>query len=111
MSLTASQDLTLLGFSTSIAGETELHEMVMDGNVMRMRAIESLALPAGQVITLKPGAGGKHLMLMDLKRQLKEGEDITLKLKLRGPDGKIATQEIKVPVKPGSNPAAVSHQH
>lgn len=101
MSLTASRDLTLVGFGTSAAGETELHDMVMDGSVMRMRAIESLSLPAGKTITLRPGHGGQHLMLMDLKQQLKEGEDVVLTLKLRTPDGKLIAQEIKVPVRSG----------
>lgn len=99
MSLTASRDLTLIGFTTPAAGETELHDMVMEGDVMRMRAIDKLPLPAGQAITLKPGPGGKHLMLMDLKRQLKDGEQVVLKLKLRTADGKTLTQDITVPVK------------
>lgn len=99
MSLTSSRDLTLIGFSTPAAGQAELHDMVMEGDVMRMRAIDALPLPAGQAVTLKPGPGGKHLMLMDLKRQLKEGEQVLLKLRLRTADGKALTQEVTVPVR------------
>ena len=99
MSLTAAQPLTLMGFSTSAAGESELHEMVMDGSVMRMRAIETLALPAGKTVTLRPGAGGQHLMLMDLKQPLRDGEEVLLTLQLRTADGQRLTQDIKVPVK------------
>lgn len=99
MNLTASEALTLVGFASPVAGETELHEMVMDGSVMRMRAIESLPLPAGQTVSLRPGAGGQHLMLMDLRQPLKEGEQIVLTLKLRTADGKSLTQEVKVPIK------------
>ncbi len=102
MSLTASQPLTLVGFSTSVATESELHEMAMDGNVMRMHAVPSLPLPAGQTVELRPGMGGHHLMLMSLKQQLKEGDEVALTLKLRTAEGKNVTQEVKVPVKSGS---------
>jgi copper(I)-binding protein len=102
MNLTASQALTLIGFSSSVAGSSELHDMTMDGGVMRMRAIESLELPAGKTVSLRPGMGGQHLMLMDLRQQLKEGEEVSLTLKLRAADGKVLTQEVKVPVKGGS---------
>lgn len=102
MSLTASQPLTLVGFSTAVAAESELHEMAMDGNVMRMHAVPSLPLPAGQTVELRPGMDGHHLMLMGLKQPLKEGDEVALTLKLRTADGKTLTQDIKVPVKSGS---------
>ncbi len=102
MDLTASRPLTLVGFGTSVASESELHEMAMDGGVMRMHPVDALPLPAGQTVSLSPGAGGHHLMMMGLKRQLKDGEEITLKLKLRTADGKSLTQEVKVPVKSGA---------
>lgn len=97
MVLTARQPLTLEGFSMTRAGVPELHEMSMDGNVMRMRAIASLALPAGQAVMLRPG--GHHLMLTQLPDALKEGELLSLTLKLRTAEGKSVTQAINVPVK------------
>lgn len=99
MSLTASQALTLTGFSTPSAGESELHEMVMDGDTMRMHSVEALPLPAGQKVTLRPGPGGQHLMLMDVKKPLTEGQSLTLTLKLKTADGRTLTQDVKVPVK------------
>ncbi len=61
-----------LGAEAEVAGKVELHETVMADGVARMRPTEALVLaPAGKV-ELKPG--GYHLMLMDLKRPLKEGE-------------------------------------
>lgn len=120
MSLTAAQPLTLVGFSTSVAAESELHEMAMDGNVMRMHAVPSLPLPAGQTVELRPGMDGHHLMLMGLKQPLKDGDEVAVTLKLRSADGKNLSQEIKVPVKSGSMtmPAATgasgvpgAHQH
>ncbi len=100
MVLTASQDLTLVGFASPAAGSSELHEMVMDGSVMRMGAIDALKLPVGQAVTLRPGA--HHLMLMDVKQALKEGDEVSLTLQLKASDGKALTQEIKVPVKAGA---------
>lgn len=97
MVLTARQALTLEGFSMARAGVPELHEMSMDGQVMRMRAIPSLALPAGQAVVLRPG--GHHLMLTQLQETLKEGEVLSLMLKLRTADGKAVTQTVNLPVK------------
>lgn len=99
MSLTASQPLTLVGFSTSVATESELHEMAMDGNVMRMHAVPSLPLPAGQTVELRPGMDGHHLMLMGLKHQLRDGDKIPLTLQLRAADGRRLTQKILVQVR------------
>jgi periplasmic copper chaperone A len=104
MTLTAQRELTLVGFRTPVAGESELHDMVMDGDVMRMRALDALNLPAGQPVVLRPGPGGQHLMLMGLKRTLKAGDVLALTLKLRTPEGKVLTQTVRVPVNKG--PAA-----
>ena len=71
--------------------------MRMDGNVMRMRAIPTLDLPAGQTVELKPG--GYHVMLMDLKAPLKKGEIVPIRLKLRGKDGKSEEVEVKAEVR------------
>ncbi|HEX5356700.1 MAG TPA: copper chaperone PCu(A)C [Aquabacterium sp.] len=108
MNLMASQALTLTGFNTSVAADSELHEMLMDGGVMRMHAVSSLPLPAGQTVSLRPGMGGHHLMLMDLKQQLKEGDEVTVTLLLRTADGKTIKQDVKVPVKSGSMTMAPS---
>jgi copper(I)-binding protein len=65
----------LIGGATSVAGKFEVHEMKMDGSVMRMRELPGgLELKPGQSVELKPGS--YHLMLMDLKRQLKEGDKV-----------------------------------
>ena len=65
MRLTAAQATSLVRAESPAAGVTEVHEMKMDGDVMKMRAVPSLALPAGKAVELKPG--GYHVMLMDLK--------------------------------------------
>lgn len=68
----------LLSARSPAAARVELHTMSMDGNVMRMRQVESIALPAGATVELKPGA--LHIMLIGLKAPLKQGERIPLTL-------------------------------
>jgi len=65
-------------------------------------AVATRPLPAGQSVERRHGMDGNHLMLMGLKRQLNEGDEVALTLKLRTADGKNLTQEVKVPVKSGS---------
>ena len=88
----------LVSVSSPVAGVVEIHEMAMDGNVMKMRAVAGLDLPAGRAVELKPG--GYHVMLLDLKRQLKDGETVPVTLTIEGRDGKKESIEIKAPVKP-----------
>ncbi len=79
-----SQD-RLLRASSPRATAVELHSMSMDGNVMRMRAMPAVALPAGAMVKLEPG--GLHVMLSGLKQPLKAGErfPVTLVFENAGP--------------------------
>jgi copper(I)-binding protein len=92
MQLRSADGAALVGARSPIAGVVEIHEMKMDNDVMRMRAIPKLDLPAGQAVELKPG--GYHVMLMDLRQPLKKGDSVPITLSVRGKDGK--TQEIEV---------------
>ncbi len=66
-------DDRLLGGTADFAGKTEVHEMKMENDVMKMQALpDGLPVPAGETVSLKPG--GYHVMFMDLKQQLKIGE-------------------------------------
>lgn len=107
MNLTSPTDTALVSASSPVAGLVEVHEMAMDGGVMRMRAIQQLALPAGKTVSLKPG--GYHVMLMDLKGPLKEGEAVPITLTFAGKDGRKTTQEVKVPVRALTAPAGMPH--
>ena len=78
MQLQSAQDAKLLSAQSPVAGVVEVHEMAMDGGVMKMRAVPSLALPAGKAVDLKPG--GYHVMLMDLKAQVKDGDTVPVTL-------------------------------
>ena len=97
MTLTAKEGLKLVGGSSPAAGVTEIHEMKMEGDVMRMRALkDGLPLPAGQAVELKPG--GYHVMLMDLKAALPKDTSIPLTLVFRDAKGVESKMEIKLPV-------------
>ncbi len=88
----------LVAASSPAAGIVEIHEMTMDGSVMKMRALANgLELPAGKAVELKPG--GYHVMLMDLKQQLKAGDTVAVTLVIEGADKKRETIEVKAPVK------------
>ncbi len=97
---------TLISARSPVAGVVEIHEMAMDGTVMRMRALPAgLDLPAGQTVELKPG--GYHIMLLDLKQQLKEGQPVPLTLVIKGRDGQSETLELQATVRAlGATPAA-----
>jgi copper(I)-binding protein len=111
MRLTAPEGLRLVGVSSPVAGVAEVHEMRMEGDVMRMRAIPFLELPPGKKVELKPG--GHHLMLMDLKQPLTKDTQIPITLSLQNAQGQTRQQQISVPVglaAPGA-PAQGSHGH
>jgi copper(I)-binding protein len=82
----------LLSASSPAAGEVQLHEMSMEGNVMKMRQVKDIAVPAGGVVELKPG--GLHLMFMNIKAPLTAGQTVPVKLKF----AKAGEIEVKVPV-------------
>ncbi|MFT3664135.1 copper chaperone PCu(A)C [Piscinibacter sp.] len=109
MQITSAQGGKLVGVRSPLAGVAEVHEMAMEGNVMKMRAVAALELPAGRAVELKPG--GYHVMLMDLKQTLKAGEAVPLTLSIEGRDGKRETLELQVPVRAAGAPAAHGSGH
>jgi periplasmic copper chaperone A len=107
MTLTAPANLQLIGAASPVAGVTEVHEMKMEGDVMRMRPVAALDLPAGRAVELKPG--GYHVMLMELKAPLKPGTSIPVTLSLRDAAGKVSQQQVQVPV--AVSAPAGAHKH
>ena len=97
MQITSQQGGKLVSAASPVAGIVEIHEMKMEGSVMKMAAIPGLELPAGKTVELKPG--GYHVMLMDLKQPLKAGDTVPLTLTVEGKDGKKETLELKAPVR------------
>lgn len=96
MKITAREAMQLVGVSTPVAGTAEVHEMKMEGDVMRMRQVPQVELPAGRAVELKPG--GYHLMLMDLKQPLKAGTRVPLTLVFRDARRAERKLEMQVPV-------------
>lgn len=76
---TGSEPDRLIGGSTAISKNVEVHEMKMDNGVMKMRMLANgLEIKPGQTVTLKPG--GYHLMFTGLKQPLKKGEHVKVTL-------------------------------
>lgn len=97
MTLTAKDGARLVGVSSPVAGVSEVHEMKMDGDVMKMRAMaDGLELPAGKAVELKPG--GYHVMLMDLKTPLLKDTTIPVTLMFKDAKGAQTKLELKLPV-------------
>ena len=68
----------LVSASSPIAGRVEVHTHIMEGDVMKMRRLDSLELKSGESHVLKPA--GEHMMLLDLKQPLKEGDLVKMTL-------------------------------
>ena len=107
MKLTAPDGARLVEARSPVAGVVEIHEMTMDNNVMRMRQVPMLELPAGKAVELKPG--GYHVMLMDLKAPLKTGDTVELSLVVEGKDGSRATVQLRAPVRALNAPMKMHH--
>jgi copper(I)-binding protein len=108
MQLVAKANGRLVEARSPVAGVVEIHEMAMVHDVMRMRALSGgLALLAGQVVELKPG--GYHVMLMDLKGQVKEGDTVPLTLVFEVDGGGREVVDVQAPVRPLHNAAASAH--
>jgi copper(I)-binding protein len=98
MQLSATADARLVEVKSGVAKIVEIHEMKMAGDVMQMKAVEGVDLPAGRAVDLKPG--GYHVMLMDLKQPLKDGDVVPLTLVVEGRDKKRENIEVKAVVRP-----------
>lgn len=92
MRIVSAVDARLVGVASPVAGSAEVHWMKMEDGTMRMRAIDALDLPAGQVVELAPG--GYHIMLFRLKQPLDAGERVALTLDFETAAGK----KLQVPV-------------
>ncbi|GLQ54407.1 copper chaperone PCu(A)C [Devosia nitrariae] len=76
---TGAEDDRLIGAAADVAGDAQIHEMALDGDIMKMRALEDgIALPAGETVTLAPG--GLHIMFMGIEQPFVEGECVEVRL-------------------------------
>ncbi len=109
MKITAKDGAKLVAASSPAAGVTEVHEMKMDGGVMKMRAVEGgLDVPAGKTVELKPG--GYHVMLMDLKGPVSVDSAVPMTLTFTDAKGVQSKLELKI-VARTKVPAASADEH
>lgn len=109
MRLTAEKDAKLVRAESPIANIVEIHEMAVRNEVMKMRQISDIALPSGSTVELKPG--GYHIMLIQLRRQVKEGDVVPITLTFEDAAGKQESMRIDAPVKPlTTGPAGQGHK-
>ncbi|WP_370262647.1 copper chaperone PCu(A)C [Limnobacter sp.] len=103
--LNSEQALTLVGVASPAAEVAEVHEMRMDGDIMRMRKADRLDIKPGEALELKPG--GYHVMLMVLNGPIEPGQEIELSLQFEKPDG--STLEMPVKAVAGATAADAGH--
>lgn len=108
MEIRSAENARLVGASSPAAKIVEVHEMTMESNIMKMRAVKSLALPAGKPVQLKPG--GYHFMMVDVAKPLKKGDVVPITLTIEGKDRKRQRVEVRAEVRDLAAPAA-SHGH
>lgn len=118
MTITHKNGAKLVRGASPAAGVTEIHEMKMEGDIMKMRALpQGLDLPAGKAVALAPG--GYHLMLLDLKAALPKDTLVPVTLWFKDDRGVETQLDLKLPVAanaPGGKPgepgkASVEHKH
>ena len=97
LELKSDVDMTLTQAKSPAADSVEIHKMSMKDGVMEMRMLKTLQLPAGKTVKLEPG--GFHLMLFDLKKPLKVGENVPLTLHFQDKTGKESSMNIDLPIK------------
>jgi periplasmic copper chaperone A len=98
MQLESRQATRLVAVTTPVAERAELHQMSMQGDMMKMQEVSAIELAAGKKVEL--ASGGYHIMLMGLKQQMKEGDKVPLTLTFAAPKGKKTTQVVEALVKP-----------
>lgn len=97
----------LLSATTEIARATEIHEMKMENDMMRMRQVSAIDIPAGASVDMNKGSrSGYHLMVLGVSRPLKAGEHFTLTLNFRH----AGSQDVQVEVQDVARHKA-GHEH
>ncbi len=109
MRIVAGEDARLVSASSPVVPRVEVHEMKMDGGVMRMREVKALDLPKGKTVALEPG--GYHIMLMNLAKPIAAGDRVPLSLVIES-GGARQTVEVQAEARaPGRTAPAQHHSH
>ena len=106
MKIQSDADARLISASSTAVPRVEVHEMKMDGDVMRMREVQAIELPKGKTVSLEPG--GYHIMLMNLPKPIAAGEMIPLTLVVES-GGKQQTVDVKVEARAPNQ--SMQHSH
>jgi copper(I)-binding protein len=108
LEITAKSAAALVGADSPLARKAELHTMMLDGGVMKMRPVAAVELPANQRVSLKPG--GYHIMLLDIRRELKAGERVPLRLVVRDAKGVKSTLKVEAEVRAVAGSGQLQHK-
>ena len=100
----------LVSARTDIARSTELHEMKMEGELMRMRQVGSIDIPAGGNVNLNKG-GGYHLMVLGVNRPLKVGDQFPLTLTFRNAGERVVQVSVRQTAAPATGMDHGAHDH
>ena len=96
LTLQSTRHARLIKVESAAAESAEIHSMSMHDGVMHMQELKELLLPAGKPVKLAPG--GFHIMLINVKKQLREGDTVALTLTIRNDDKTIRTTHVKAVV-------------
>lgn len=107
--ITSKKAAKLVSVACKDATTAELHSMVMEGDLMKMRQVDAIELPAGKAVDL--GAAGYHLMLIGLKKPLEAGKKTHCEMIVRGADGKDTKVQLSAKIKPMAESAHHEHAH
>ncbi|ATG72643.1 hypothetical protein CGX12_08905 [Zobellella denitrificans] len=99
------RDLALVSATSPQAEKVELHTVLEQEGVMRMREVERIAVPAGERVSLQPG--GLHIMLLGVKQPLAAGDEVSLELRWDNGD----TEQLTLPVKDIRTQSQAAHGH
>jgi copper(I)-binding protein len=97
LTITSKHAATMVGVSSRVARTAQLHSMVMEGGMMRMREVAGISLPAGKTVNLSES--GYHMMLTGLKAPLKEGETVPLILSIKVGNKSVVQVKVKAEVR------------
>lgn len=98
LTLTSTDDAKVVAVASPVAKKAQVHTSMMMSGVMHMHEVEALDLPAGKPVELKPG--GHHVMLMELVKPLKAGEQVPLAFTVRDSKGRSSTLAVQAAVRP-----------
>ena len=107
--ITSKKAGALVAGASKIAQTVEIHTMVMEGEMMKMHQVDAVELPAGKAVDL--GAAGYHLMLIGLKKPLKEGTMSEIVLTVRFAGGKEEKVNVQAEIKPLTESGHHEHMH